>query len=201
MADETTTETTGGGDAAAPVPYHRFKEVNDQLKALRAKVADLEPKAGEADALRRKLDEAKDIHKAQLADLSTHLTMADAGLTDPLGREVANLVYGKLPADGRPAMGDWLRGLRSEGADVPPPLRPYLTSAQQAAQVNGSGTATTTAGETIRPASTATQTTGRAPPAGGNVTAQAIQAAEREFKRTGDQAAYVAKLRELKVIA
>ena len=175
MADD---ETTGG--EPGPVPYHRFKEVNDTVKSLKARIAELEPAAGEADTLRRKLDELKDANKAQLASLGTHLAMADAGLTDPLGREVAQLVYSRQPEEGRPPLVDWLKGLRAEGADVPAPLRPYLTAPPKPAP---------------------TGTNGKPPPAAANVTAQAIREAEAEFKRTGDQAAFATKLKELRVIS
>lgn len=188
MADE---ETTGGADPG-PVPYHRFKEVNDALKALRAKVAELEPRASEADTLRGKLDELKGAHKAELASLGTHLAMADSGLTDPLGREVAQLVYSRQPEEGRPPLVDWLKGLRSEGADVPAPLRPYLSPTQDAKPA--------TQASQVAGAVTATATTGRAPPATGNVTAQAIRQAEADFRRTGDRASYETALRNLKVI-
>jgi hypothetical protein len=181
MDDET---TTGSGEPA-PVPYHRFKEVNDALKASKARLAELEASAGEVDTLRRKLEESKDANKAQIASLGTHLAMADAGLTDPLGREVAQLVYSRQPEEGRPALVDWLRGLRAEGADVPAPLRPYL-SASTATDAQASPRAT--------------GTTGKPPPAAGNVTAQAIAEAEATFRRTGDHAAYTARLKELRVI-
>lgn len=185
MADE---ETTGG--EPGPVPYHRFKEINDAHKALKARLVELETKATEADTWRKKYEDTRDAHKAQLADLGTHLAMADAGLTDPLGREVAQLVYGKQPEDARPALVDWLKELRKDGADVPAPLRPYLSPPA----------ATTTATTTGTPNPTATATTGKPPPAAGNVTAQAIRQAEADFKRTGDHAAYTLRLRELKVI-
>ena len=185
MADD---ENAGG--EPGPVPYHRFKEVNDTVKSLKARIAELEPAAGEADALRRKLDELKDANKAQLASLGTHLAMADAGLTDPLGREVAQLVYSRQPEEGRPPLVDWLKGLRAEGADVPAPLRPYLTAPPQ------SGTMTT-----APPKPAPTGTNGKPPPAAANVTAQAIREAEAEFKRTGDQAAFATKLKELRVIS
>lgn len=181
------TENEGTGDPK-PIPYHRFKEINDELKAARAKLAEYEPAVGKLADLERKLTEMKDAHKAQLADLGTHLAMADSGLTDALGREVARLVYSKLPEDGRPPMSDWLKGLRAEGADVPPPLRPYLTATSTPAQT------------TTPPKPNPTGTTGRAPPAAGNVTAQAIRDAETDFRRTGDRSAYETRLRELKVI-
>jgi hypothetical protein len=178
------------GETKQHVPYHRFKEVNDELKAARAKLAEYEPVVTKAADLERKLTELKDAHKAQIADLGTHLSMADAGLTDTLGREVARLVYSKLPEDGRPPMGDWLKGLRAEGADVPPPLRPYLTATSTLSQ--------TPLQTPAKP--NPTGTTGRAPPAAGNVTAQAIRDAESDFRRTGDRSAYETRLRELKVI-
>lgn len=188
-------ENTPAGGEPGPVPYHRFKEVNDTVKSLKARLAELEPKATEADTLRRKLEEAKDANKAQLADLGTHLAMADAGLTDPLGREVAQLVYRKQPEEGRPPLVDWLKGLRAEGADVPAPLRPYLTPSTPAA-----ATVTTSTPPATQATPAPTGTNGKPPPAAGNVTAQAIREAEAAFKRTGDTAAYTARLKELKVI-
>ena len=186
------------GSDPAPVPYHRFKEVNDELRVLKARVAELEPKAGEADGLRRKLEETRDSGKAQLAAMGVHLSMADAGLTDPLGREVAQLVYNKLPEEGRPPLVDWFRGLGAEGVDVPAPLREYVKPKAKAAETSATATAIDVAQKLgiVQP----TGSTGKQPPAGAGATAQAIREAEATFKRTGDQAAYAARLRELKVI-
>lgn len=133
--------------AAESVPLEKYNRAKEEARKLKervaelepmaAKVAELEPLAGKVSEYEGKLKALESEHAAEVARLGEDLVMAEVGLTDPLGRDTARVVYQRLPEKDRPALGDYLRSLTSEGADIPKPLQPYFTrpAAQPAADV------------------------------------------------------------------
>lgn len=124
------------------VPVRKYNAAREEERKLRARVAELEPlaaKVAELEPLAGKLTEYEGKFKAMetehasaLARLGEDLAMAEVGLTDPLGRDTARVVYQRLPEKDRPALGDYLRSLHVEGAEVPKPLQSYFNRAAAA---------------------------------------------------------------------
>jgi hypothetical protein len=103
--------------------HERIKE----LEPLAARVAELEPLAAKATELEGKLAEITAAREADTARWGEELALAEVGLADQLGRDVARAVYQRLPEQDRPTLPDFARGLSKEGADIPKPLQPYFT--------------------------------------------------------------------------
>ncbi len=175
-------ENSGTPEVVELAKYNRAKEdlrkANERVKELEplaARVAELEPLATKATTLEAQLAELTTARQADAARWSEELALADVGLTDPVGRDVARVVYGRLPEKDRPAIADYVRSLSAEGADVPKPLQPYFS--RPAAQV-------VTPAATVKPPTTAAKptTTG----AEGSSMAAQLKAAEAEYPRTGN---------------
>lgn len=173
--------------------YNRAKEdlrkANERVKELEplaARVAELEPLATKATTLEAQLAELTTARQADAARWSEELALADVGLTDPVGRDVARVVYGRLPEKDRPTIADYVRSLSADGADVPKPLQSYFTKPAPAAQV-------VTPAATIKPPAPATKpaTTG----AEGSAMEAKMKAAEAEYRRTGDVQALAATVK------
>lgn len=137
---QTTTEKT--------VPYARFQAVVSERNELRSKVSSLEQdlqshseKAATADTLAQQLEAEKSARAKERAAWDTERAMIDAGLHDQEGRDVAQLHYGRLGEKERPALGDWLKGLREDPTKAPRSLQPFLGAADQGggAGAEGSG--------------------------------------------------------------
>lgn len=161
MPDEST--TTHADTAQGPVPYTRFAEVAQERAALKAQVATLTESAAKFEAAAKDAAEARAELDRLRSDYAERTALTKSGITDEDGQDVARLLYGRLPAEGKPkSIGEWVGALRAEGATVPKPLAPYLsaTSAPPA-------TTTTPAPKASAPSATA-------PPAAGAVTSQAI---------------------------
>jgi hypothetical protein len=126
------------GQASNAVPYDRFVTVNDQRKEYQAKVADLtaqlaavEKQAGAADALFTQLESVNATLESERQAWTQERSLMGAGLIDQEARDLAVWSYNRQPEEGRPALGEWLDGMRAEGADVPQYLAPYFKGAAQ----------------------------------------------------------------------
>ena len=117
-----------------PVPWERFQEVVAAKNAASAQVAEAKAeaqryaeRAAVADTLAKTLKESEARWAAERAGLEEDVALVGAGLSDDDARAVARTLYGRLPAATRPkSIGEWLGGLKAEGADVPKALSPYL---------------------------------------------------------------------------
>lgn len=142
----------------------RIRQLINDKKALEARVASLEETAANADKWRTQIDELKATHKAEREAAALERQILAAGITDAEGIDVVQTFYGKLPADGRPPLSEWLAAKDA----LPRAVRAYI----------GDATATTTASTTTAttatmPRSNATAVT--APPSQPNAwSAQAI---------------------------
>jgi hypothetical protein len=123
-----------GDGSKAPVPYERFAASRAEVRALKAEADGLRAKATAAEQAIRERDEARTALAAAQTEHADALSLLRAGISDDEGQAVARTIYGRLPAEGRPALGDWLSGLRVEGAQVPRALAPYLGGQAQAQQ-------------------------------------------------------------------
>jgi hypothetical protein len=125
--------------AAEPVKRDRAGEriqaLVGELKAAKETIQLLQADAvtQERDALAQqlqqqaaKLEALKQSHQAQAAEWQTQATMLRRGLTSDEGQAVALALYGRLPAEERPALAEWMDGWQAEGAQMPAALAPYL---------------------------------------------------------------------------
>jgi hypothetical protein len=154
------------------VPYPRFAKVNaerkalaDQNEALQSQLASHRAAAEELAALR-----------AERSTWTEERELMSQGLTDEEGISLVRHYYGRLPADSRPkTLGEYVAGLRAEGAQVPKGLAPFV--APPVAAVAEPSQART------MPRSTAT---GVVAPAAPTVTAEALKAAREQAQRSGN---------------
>jgi len=131
MAEEET-----NGQASNAVPYERFTTVNEQRKEAQAKIVDLtaqlaavEKQANAADALFNQLETTNATLETERAAWGQERSLMGAGLIDPEARDLAIWSYNRQPEEGRPALGEWLDGMKAEGAEVPQYLAPYFKGA------------------------------------------------------------------------
>ena len=95
-----------------PIPYERFQKVNEARRAAEEQIKALEARITEVEALATR---AKDLEVAlaKAERVASNLTATvDHGITSKDGRELAEYCYSKTPEDGRPAFNEWLTGQR-----------------------------------------------------------------------------------------
>jgi len=112
------TPTPNAQPTPEAVPYHRFQEVNEQLKANRTELS-------AAMAQIRAMEAQMQSH---IAEVTTLREATARGLTDPEGLEIARTLWGAQPAEGRKPFGQWLdaaisgeKPVRALTAYLPPP--------------------------------------------------------------------------------
>lgn len=117
------------------VPYERFQQVTKGRREALARVAELEDQlrtlqaeAGTARTLADSLRDAEGRLSSQAAEWQGERELWRAGLTDPEGIEVARMFYGKLDADKRPTMGEWLASMKADPTSAPRALAAYLAA-------------------------------------------------------------------------
>ena len=120
MSEEGTTETTDQTAAAA-----RIRQLVARVKELEGRVVELEPVAASAEKYRAQVDEVKAASKAEREALRVEREIASAGITDAEGIEYVQHAYGKLAAEGRPPLSEWLAA--PDG--LPKAVRAYLPAA------------------------------------------------------------------------
>lgn len=191
---DSTTETPPPAPVPAPAPVaqpapaaapersdargeaKRIAELEAQLEAMKGA-------AGKADRLAKQIEE-----------LQVERAAWQAGLTDAEGIEVARMFWNKLPEKDRPALGDWLSGLKADPSTAPRALAAYLGASSSPAPAPATAPP---------PVSAAPATTAKAlpnanagalptPSASGHFDAATIRALRQEAQRTGDYS----KLRE-----
>tara|TARA_R100001530_G_scaffold124435_2_gene92641 strand:- start:13777 stop:14424 length:648 start_codon:yes stop_codon:yes gene_type:complete len=186
--------------SAKTVGYEHFQRVVNAKQGLEAQVVELKgqlstalERAANVDTLAGKLTEAQTATAAAEARFTSYREIGQSlGVTDPEVVELAEWSWSKLPAEGRPSIGDWLTSLRGEPASAPVALRPFLGAAPEAtpAAPPAPGQSTST---TPRPPATTTT----APGAPSSVSADAIRQARDIGVRTGNWTRY----KELSVAA
>jgi len=187
MAEQEGARNNGAGSALRnkeAVPYERFAEVNTELKAAKARLAELEPKVTDLDKITKKAESYKAAHEADKAAWADERGLFTAGVTDPQGHVVAKALWSTLPEADRPALGEWVASLKEDPTKAPPGLAPYLPGKQAVQKVETVTPAAQTNGGAPKPTGT-----GAAPGSPGGVSAEALAAA----RQSGD----LAKIREL----
>lgn len=74
------------------------------------------------------VDKLKAQMEAERAAWGAEKAVYAIGITDPQAIKVAQLFYSDLPAENRPPLADWLRGLRDKPGEAPKALQPYFTA-------------------------------------------------------------------------
>lgn len=189
MAEQEGARNNGAGSALRgkeAVPYERFAEVNTELKAAKAKIAELEPKVADLDKMTKKAEGYKTAHEADKAAWADERGLFSAGITDTQGHVVAKALWSTLPEADRPALGEWVASLKDDPTKAPPGLAPYLPGKQTAAppKTDPPAAPAPTNGGAPKPTGN-----GAAPGSPAGVTAEALAAA----RQSGD----LAKIREM----
>jgi hypothetical protein len=148
------------GETPDSVPYHRFKEVNDELnaakareKALAAELEDAKKGAGLAERhakrvteLEKQLKEKDDTHAAALAardeDYGLRWALRDLASDEAHFTELVDAIswqHGKLPEKDRPSRVEYANQLRTDPEKAPAILRPLFARPDAGAQGKGGG--------------------------------------------------------------
>lgn len=117
MSTEEGTVTQEDGAAAA-----RIRQLVARVKELEGKVAELAPQAEAATKYASQLDEMKAMSKAEREALAIERQLLAAGIADAEALDFVTHAYGKLPAEGKPLLSEWL-GNRDA---LPKAVRAYL---------------------------------------------------------------------------
>jgi hypothetical protein len=121
MSTEEGTDTTGA--------EARIRQLIARVKELEGRVGELTPLAEQADKYRTQIEEVKAQSKAEREALRIEREISSAGITDAEGMEYVQHAYGRLPAEGRPPLAEWLGNKDA----LPKAVRAYLPEATPAA--------------------------------------------------------------------
>ena len=121
MSTEEGTDTNGA--------EARIRQLVARVKELEGRVGELTPLAEQADKYRTQIEEVKAQSKAEREALRIEREISSAGITDAEGMEYVQHAYGKLPAEGRPPLAEWLGNKDA----LPRAVRAYLPEATPAA--------------------------------------------------------------------
>jgi len=86
----------------------RIRALIAEKKQLEAQLTEARELATGADKWRQKYEDAQNSHKAEREAARLERDILAAGVTDAEGIEYVQHAYSKLPADGRPPLGEWL---------------------------------------------------------------------------------------------
>lgn len=121
--EEGTAPTQDDGGAAA-----RIRQLVQRVKELEGRVAELVPQADAATKYQSQIEELKTMSKTEREALAVERQLLSAGITDAEALDYVTHAYGKLPAEGKPALSEWL-GNRDA---LPKAVRAYLPEAAPA---------------------------------------------------------------------
>lgn len=172
------------------MPLHRLTKVVEEREAAKAEAAAVRKElesaksaAAELATVRAELDAAKATAAKAAESWRTERVLLEAGLTDPEAREVATLLYGRLPVEERPSFETWVGGLRADPSKAPKSLQAWMGGAvAPASTVPPRAGGTQTAPTQPRPAEVVST-------AGASTTAEQLRAAGERARREGTQEA------------
>lgn len=127
MTEETTTPATPAPESNGAA--ERIRQLVARVKELEGRVGELTPLAESAEKWRAQVDEVKAASKAEREALRVEREIAAAGITDAEGIEYVQHAYGRLPAEGKPPLAEWLGNKDA----LPKAVRAYLPEAAPAA--------------------------------------------------------------------
>lgn len=115
----------------------RIRQLVSRVKELEGRVAELDPVAAQAEKWRLAVEEARATSKAEREALRVEREIMAAGILDAEGVEFVQHAYGKLAADKRPPLAEWL-GQRDA---LPKAVRAYLPEAPASTASTATATA------------------------------------------------------------
>ena len=124
MSTEEGTPTQDDSGAAA-----RIRQLVARVKELEGRVAALAPQAEAATKYQTQIEEMKSLSKSEREALAVERQLLAAGIADAEALDFVQHAYGKLPAEGKPPLSEWL-GNRDA---LPKAVRAYLPEAAPAA--------------------------------------------------------------------
>jgi hypothetical protein len=130
MPDDTTTDDVGTSRAE-----ERIRSLSAERKQLREQLAELQSRYDQTQEMVKQAD----TYKATAAEWEQKFTQArtqweterelfSRGITDQEGMDFVRMAYDRLPAEGRPALGEWLAGDK-----LPKAVRAYMPEASASA--------------------------------------------------------------------
>lgn len=137
MSDEAT--TTNGTTAPAPTQAPAWvderiskitrqrDEMADRVTTLEREVERLSPLADRADAWKEKAQAMETSLASERTRWQTDRALLESGIADAEVRELFQWQHSRLAEADRPEFGEWLSGLKAEGAEVPSVLAPYIS--------------------------------------------------------------------------
>lgn len=131
MPDDTTTTDEVGTSRAE----ERIRSLSAERKQLREQIAELQSRYDQAQEMVKQAD----TYKATAAEWEQKFSQArtqweterelfSRGITDQEGMDFVRMAYDRLPAEGRPPLGEWLSGDK-----LPKAVRAYMPEAAPAA--------------------------------------------------------------------
>lgn len=112
--------------------------LQSELDALKSEHAGIQERIKGVDALHTQIANLQDDLKHANTKYNRHSSIASHGITNPEVRDLIEWQYSKAmeskPKKDRVKMGEWLDGMKAEGAQVPHVLKPYFGEAQAAPQ-------------------------------------------------------------------
>lgn len=119
------------------IPYDRFRKVVEEKNTLTSRISELEgqlqalsEKAATVDTLAGRVRSLESDLQSANSRYETFSAISGAGITDPEIVAAVEWSYGRLPAENRPALGDWLTGIKADPSKAPAVLRPHLGTGQ-----------------------------------------------------------------------
>lgn len=183
-AAKETPSTPAPQSSGRTVPYDRFEQVIRERDEARSKLQEVEPTLAEVGSLR-----------AKLSTVESDLQLADMGISDPEGRDIARYLHGRLGEDA-PALGEWVAAQKADPGSAHPSVRPFLPSTPVATVPGAAEPA-----ETSPPPAVPTPNAGTRPaPASADVDSNALRQARERYQRTGSDAD-LKKMQELTRLA
>lgn len=184
-----------GFTAESQIPYARFQQSREQLRAARVVARDLETKASRAAELETQLVKSKE-----------ELALVDAGWVDPEARKLVRVYYADLPEKDRPPLADFASQVR-DPAKAPRGLKNFLDAPATVAAANVGAAAGASAAAGAAAAATGVGAQGRkdgdrsvvnatGPAGGGGGDPEAaLRAIKIQCQRSGDWTPYEAWLK------
>lgn len=125
----------GGGGGPAPIPYDRFKSVNDKYNSSKARIAELEAevqslteKSATVDTLASTLKSKEEEWGKERAGFQERLGLSELGLTSKEGQTVARSLYNSLDEEARKDVSftDQVKAWKEKPEEAPAGMKPYL---------------------------------------------------------------------------
>ena len=104
-------------DENAPIPYERFQKVNEAKKAAEARLAEIEGKLTQLDALTSRAAELETALSTANKTTARLTATMDTGIISKEGRDLADYCYSRIEGN-KPEFSEWLAAQRDAPAGL-----------------------------------------------------------------------------------